>query len=214
MNIAGALRSATSSTRLQERLPLSAYRRPLLGTGFCGALTTFSTMQVELLGWSTPTATASRPATRRRASSLGYARVHLATALVAPDEGARVSLARWVGVAVLGGVGRARCASSLDGPCRARGGRAFPFGTLAVNLSGAVALGLRRRRSRSTGDALVLAGTATIGSYTTFSTWMLETQRLDRGRGGSRRARRTSLVSVALGLGARRARARASGAHL
>ena len=37
------------TTRLQERLPLSAYRRPFLGTGLCGALTTFSTLQLELL---------------------------------------------------------------------------------------------------------------------------------------------------------------------
>ena len=30
-------------------LPHTSYRRPLLTTGFCGALTTFSTVQVELL---------------------------------------------------------------------------------------------------------------------------------------------------------------------
>lgn len=49
VNIAGALLLGYGVTRLQERLPLSAYRRPLLGTGFCGGLTTFSTMQIELL---------------------------------------------------------------------------------------------------------------------------------------------------------------------
>jgi CrcB protein len=49
VNLVGALLVGYFTTRLQERLPLSAYRRPLLGTGLCGGLTTFSTMQLELL---------------------------------------------------------------------------------------------------------------------------------------------------------------------
>jgi CrcB protein len=48
-NVAGAFLLGWLITRLQERLPPTAYRRPLLGTGLCGALTTFSAFQIELL---------------------------------------------------------------------------------------------------------------------------------------------------------------------
>ena len=47
VNIVGAFLLGYFTTRLLERLPVSSYRRPLLGTGLCGGLTTFSTMQVE-----------------------------------------------------------------------------------------------------------------------------------------------------------------------
>jgi CrcB protein len=49
VNITGAFMLGYFVTRLQERLPVSTLRRPLLGTGLCGALTTFSTVQIELL---------------------------------------------------------------------------------------------------------------------------------------------------------------------
>jgi CrcB protein len=82
VNVVAALMLGYFVTRLQERLPLSSYRRPLLGTGLCGGLSTFSTMQVELLkmidshDWGL--------AVGYGAASLaaGYAAVHLATTTV------------------------------------------------------------------------------------------------------------------------------------
>jgi CrcB protein len=91
-----------------------------------------------------------------------------------------VSALVWVGVVLLGGVG-AVLRFLVDGAVSARVGRSFPYGTLVVNLSGAVALGLITGLALSR-DAALLAGTATVGAYTTFSTWVFETQRLGEDR--------------------------------
>jgi CrcB protein len=69
-------------TRLQERLPLSSYRRPLLGTGFCGGLSTFSTMQVEILKMLSAHAWMLAAAYTAVSVAAGYAAIHLATAMV------------------------------------------------------------------------------------------------------------------------------------
>jgi CrcB protein len=50
VNVVGAFLLGYFVTWRGERPPLPTYRQPLLTTGFCGALTTFSTVQVELLG--------------------------------------------------------------------------------------------------------------------------------------------------------------------
>jgi CrcB protein len=81
-NMAGALVLGYAVTRLQERLPLSAYRRPLIGTGFCGALTTFSTMQLELLHMLDAHRYGLAAAYATTSIVAGYACVHVASALV------------------------------------------------------------------------------------------------------------------------------------
>jgi fluoride exporter len=87
-----------------------------------------------------------------------------------------------LGVSVLGGVG-ALARFVADGAVAARLGRAFPYGTLAVNLTGAFLLGALVG-TVADDDALRLAGTGLLGGYTTFSTWAFESHRL--GEDGQR----------------------------
>jgi CrcB protein len=88
----------------------------------------------------------------------------------------------------------------VDRTVASRVGGSFPYGTLVVNISGALLLGLLGGLALSP-DLALLAGTAFVGSYTTFSTWMLETQRLAEER-QLRPALANIVLSVALGLAA------------
>jgi len=110
----------------------------------------------------------------------------------------------WLGVLVAGGFG-AVLRFLVDGAVARRAARSFlfntlPVGTLTVNISGAALLGLVSGLALSRHAAL-LADTAFVGSYTTFSTWMLETQRLSEER-QVRSAVSNVVASIVLGLAA------------
>jgi len=81
VNLAACFLLGYVVTRLQERLPLSSYRRPLLGTGLCGGLSTFSTMQVELVRMLDAHAWALAAGYAAASVAAGYAAIRLATAL-------------------------------------------------------------------------------------------------------------------------------------
>jgi fluoride exporter len=115
----------------------------------------------------------------------------------------------WVAVGLLGGLG-AIARFLVDSLIAGRAGRDFPFGTLTINATGALALGLLTGLALQ-GDAMVIAGTAMLGSYTTFSTWMLETHRLAENA-ELRRAIANVLVSLLVGFAAALI-GRAIGAH-
>ena len=79
-------------------------------------------------------------------------------------------------VGLLGGVG-AVARFLIDGAVAASVAGEFPAGTFAVNITGSFVLGVLAGAAVS-GDALTLAATGLLGSYTTFSTWIFESERL------------------------------------
>jgi CrcB protein len=108
-----------------------------------------------------------------------------------------MSIVLWTAVVLIGGAGSV-LRFLVDGAVQ--GGGDFPLGTMVVNVSGAVILGLLAGLALGH-DAALLAGTAAVGSYTTFSTWMLETQRLNEER-QHRKAVVNVTVSLAAGVAA------------
>jgi CrcB protein len=108
-------------------------------------------------------------------------------------------LAGWAGVGVLAVVG-ALTRFTFGGAVQRRATPSFPVGTLAVNATGSLALGILAGAGVA-GWPLRLAGAALLGSYTTFSAWMVETGELwERGR--LRAAGLNVVGSLALGLAA------------
>jgi fluoride exporter len=99
----------------------------------------------------------------------------------------------WAAVAAVGGLGSI-ARFLLDSLIAERTGRDLPYGTFTINITGALVLGLLAGLAVE-GNLLVIAGTATIGSFTTFSTWMFETQRLAEDKELPR-----SAINIALSL--------------
>jgi CrcB protein len=90
----------------------------------------------------------------------------------------------WCGVACFGALG-AVARFRLDSAVSARFPGDFPLGTLVVNLTGSFALGMLVGASVAHRVAFLL-GTGFMGGYTTFSTWMVESERLgEAGEVGS-----------------------------
>lgn len=86
----------------------------------------------------------------------------------------------FVALALAGGVG-AVCRFALDGVIRARTAGIAPWGTITINLSGSLALGILTGLAAASllpGAWLAVAGTGFLGGYTTFSTASVETVRI------------------------------------
>ena len=184
VNVAGAFVLGLVAAR--------GFRRALIGQGFCGALTTFSTFQLELLqmldagrdGLALAYAGGEprRGPGRRRAGTAGG-----------------MSAGTWIGIGLLGGLG-AVARVVLGAAVDARARSAFPWGTLAVNVTGAFALGALVGAGLG-GDGYALAATGFLGAFTTFSTWVVDSRLLGARLGAANLAAALALGLLAAWLG-------------
>lgn len=108
-----------------------------------------------------------------------------------------MSAGLWPALAAAGALG-ALARFALDRTVSARSRGPFPLGILVVNVTGAFALGMLIGLSPGSAAILVL-GTGFLGAYTTFSTWMVDSERL-AGDGRSRLAVLNLLASTVAGL--------------
>lgn len=95
--------------------------------------------------------------------------------------------------AILAGAAGAVARYAGGGWVQRRTGARFPFGTAAVNLAGALCLGVAAGALDAGSVAFALAA-GFLGGFTTFSTWMVETLAF----GGSRSERLLALANLAL----------------
>jgi CrcB protein len=87
-----------------------------------------------------------------------------------------MSAGAWIAVALLGGA-MAVARFAVDAVLSDHPIQPFPLGILVVNLTGTLVLGVAAGAALG-GEALTIVAGGVTGSFTTFSTWMLDTKRL------------------------------------
>lgn len=101
-------------------------------------------------------------------------------------------------VAIVAGAAGAVARYTGGGWVQRRTGARLPFGTAAVNVAGALCLGVVAGALQAGSVAYALAA-GFLGGFTTFSTWMVET--LELGRSPSQRLAALANLTLLLALG-------------
>jgi fluoride exporter len=100
-----------------------------------------------------------------------------------------------IGIGLLGGLGAVARFAIHRGITR-EDPRDFPLGTFIVNVTGAFALGILFG-ARASHDLTLLLGLGFLGGFTTFSTWMFESERLTIDGYGAAAVRNIAISTAA-----------------